>query len=43
MRHRGRIGSNDQELAVVFASEIEAGLALDAIAQAKWRRGYQNL
>ena len=43
VRNWGRIGTNGQELVEVFASEIEAGLALEAIAQAKRRRGYQDL
>jgi predicted DNA-binding WGR domain protein len=43
VRNWGRIGTNGQELAEVFASEIEAGLALEVIAQAKRRRGYWDL
>jgi predicted DNA-binding WGR domain protein len=43
VRKWGRIGTNGQELVGVFASEIEAGKALEAIAQAKRRRGYQDL
>ena len=43
VRNWGRIGTNGQELVGVFASEIEAGKALEAIAQAKRRRGYQDL
>jgi predicted DNA-binding WGR domain protein len=43
VRNWGRIGTNGQELAEVFDSEIEAGKALEAIAQAKRRRGYQDL
>jgi predicted DNA-binding WGR domain protein len=43
VRNWGRIGTNGQEPVEVFASEIEAGLALEAIAQAKRRRGYQDL
>ena len=41
----GRIGTNGQELVEVFASEIEAGEALEALevlAQAKRRRGYRD-
>jgi predicted DNA-binding WGR domain protein len=34
----GRIGTNGQELAEVFASE-----ALEALARAKRRRGYRDL
>ena len=35
VRNWGRIGTNRQELAEVFATEIEAGKALEAIAQVK--------
>jgi hypothetical protein len=38
-----RIGTNGQELVENFDSEIEAGKALEVIAQAKRRRGYQDL
>ena len=40
VRNWGRIGTNGQELVEVFASEIEAGLALEAIAQAKRVSGF---
>jgi predicted DNA-binding WGR domain protein len=43
VRHWGRIGTRGQELVEVFASEIEAGKALETIAQAKRQRGYQDL
>jgi len=43
VRHWGRIGTNGQELVEVFATEIEAGQALEVIAQAKRRRGYRDL
>jgi predicted DNA-binding WGR domain protein len=43
VRNWGRIGTNGQELVEVFASEIEAGQALEAIATAKRRRGYRDL
>lgn len=43
VRNWGRIGTNGQELVQVFASEAEAGRALEAVAQAKRRRGYQDL
>jgi len=43
VRNWGRIGTNGQELAEVFDSEIEAGKALEAIAQAKRRRCYRDL
>jgi hypothetical protein len=36
-RHQG------QELAEIHADELAAGQALEVIAQAKWRRGYQDL
>jgi predicted DNA-binding WGR domain protein len=39
----GRIGINGQELVEVFASEVEAGQALEVFAQAKRRRGYRDL
>jgi predicted DNA-binding WGR domain protein len=37
------IGTNGQELVEVFATEIEAGAALEALAKAKRRRGYRDL
>jgi predicted DNA-binding WGR domain protein len=43
VRHWGRIGTNGQELVEVFATEIEAGQALEAVARAKRRRGYRDL
>ena len=43
VRNWGRIGTTGQELVEVLADELEAGLALEAIAQAKRRRGYQDL
>jgi predicted DNA-binding WGR domain protein len=43
VRNWGRIGTHGQELVEVFADELEAGLVLEAIAQAKRRRGYQDL
>jgi predicted DNA-binding WGR domain protein len=39
VRNWGRIGTNGQELVEVFANEIEAGEALEAVARVK-RRGY---
>jgi predicted DNA-binding WGR domain protein len=42
-RSWGRIGTNGRELAEVFATEIEAGAALEAIARVKRRRGYRDL
>jgi predicted DNA-binding WGR domain protein len=43
VRNWGRIGTNGRELVEEFASEIEAGQALEVVAQAKRRRGYQDL
>ncbi len=43
VRNWGRIGTNGRELVEEFACEIEAGQALEAVAQAKRRRGYQDL
>jgi predicted DNA-binding WGR domain protein len=43
VRSWGRIGTHGQELVEVFATESEAGAALEALARAKWRRGYQDL
>lgn len=39
----GRIGTNGQEKAEEFTSEYEAGEALQTLAQAKRRQGYQDL
>jgi predicted DNA-binding WGR domain protein len=43
VRNWGRIGTNGRELVEVFATEIEAGQALEAIARVKRRRGYRDL
>ncbi|MFC1458160.1 WGR domain-containing protein [Microvirga arabica] len=43
VRHWGRISTNWQEKAEEFASEGEAGQALEAVARAKRRRGYRDL
>lgn len=43
VRNWGRIGTNGQEIVEVFATEFEAGRALEAIARAKRRRGYRDL
>ncbi len=43
VRNWGRIGTNGHELVEEFAGEIEAGQALEAVAQVKRRRGYQDL
>jgi predicted DNA-binding WGR domain protein len=39
----GRIGTNGQELVEVFATELEVGQVLEALARAKRRRGYYDL
>ncbi len=39
----GPIGTNRQEKAEEFASEDEAGKALETLAQAKRRQGYRDL
>ena len=43
VRNWGRIGTNGQELVEVFATEVEASRALEAVAAAKRRRGYRDL
>lgn len=43
VRNWGRIGTNGQEKAEEFATVVEAGQALEAIARAKRRRGYRDL
>jgi predicted DNA-binding WGR domain protein len=43
VRNWGRIGTTGQELVEIHADEIEAGQALEAVARAKRRRGYQDL
>jgi predicted DNA-binding WGR domain protein len=43
VRNWGRIGTNGRELVEVFPDEIEAGQALEALAEAKRRRGYRDL
>lgn len=43
VRNWGRIGTNGRELVEEFASENEAGEALEAIARAKRLRGYRDL
>jgi predicted DNA-binding WGR domain protein len=43
VRNWGRIGTNGRELAEVFATEIEAGEALEMLAREKRRRGYRDL
>ncbi len=43
VRNWGRIGTNGQELVELFATEVEAGQALEAVARAKRRRGYRDL
>jgi predicted DNA-binding WGR domain protein len=43
VRNWGRIGTGGQELVEIFADELEAGAALEALARAKRRRGYRDL
>lgn len=43
VRTWGRIGTNGQEKVEIHADELEAGKALEQIAQAKRRRGYRDL
>ena len=43
VRNWGWIGTNGQKMVEVFDSELEAGQALEIIAQAKRRRGYRDL
>jgi predicted DNA-binding WGR domain protein len=43
VRNWGRIGMNGQEKAEEFASEDEAGEALETLAQAMRRQDYQDL
>jgi predicted DNA-binding WGR domain protein len=43
VRNWGRTGSNGQELVEIHEDEIAAGLALEAVARAKRRRGYRDL
>jgi predicted DNA-binding WGR domain protein len=39
----GRIGTNGRELVEEFPTELEAGQALEALAQVKRWRGYLDL
>ena len=43
VRNWGRIGTNGQELVEMFASEADAGQALEVFAAGKRRRGYRDL
>jgi predicted DNA-binding WGR domain protein len=43
VRTWGRIGTLGRELAEAFDNEFEARQALEALARAKRRRGYQDL
>jgi predicted DNA-binding WGR domain protein len=43
VRSWARIGTIGSEMVEEFPSEIEAGQALEALAQMKRRRGYQDL
>ncbi len=43
VRNWGRVGTKGQEMVEIHADEVEAGLALEAFARVKRRRGYQDL
>jgi predicted DNA-binding WGR domain protein len=43
VRNWGRIGTGGQEMVEVYATDIEAGQALEAVARSKRRRGYRDL
>lgn len=43
VRSWGRIGTNGQEKVEIYATEAEAGAALEALARVKRRRGYRDL
>ena len=43
VRNWGRIGRNGQGLVGIHEDEIAAGLALEAVARAKRKRGYRDL
>ena len=43
VRNWGRIGTKGQGLVEITNEEIEAGQALEALAQPRRRRGYQDL
>jgi predicted DNA-binding WGR domain protein len=43
VRSGGRIGTSGQELVEIFASEIEAGKAREALAKASQLLGYRDL
>jgi predicted DNA-binding WGR domain protein len=43
VRNWGRIGTNGQEMVDIYDNEVAAGEALEAVARAKRRRGYQDL
>jgi predicted DNA-binding WGR domain protein len=43
VRNWGRIGTKGQELVEIHEDETTAGQALEAVARAKRRRGYQDL
>src|SRR5215217_7999201 len=43
VRNWGRIGTHGRELVEEFASELEAGQALEELARLKRRRGYRDL
>ena len=43
VRNWGRIGTKGQELLEIHQDENAAGQTLEAVARAKWRRGYWDL
>ncbi len=43
VRNWGRIGTFGQERAEEYGTEFEARQALEALARAKWGRGYRDL
>ena len=43
VRNWGRIGTSGREIVEVFAGGMEAGQALEMLAQEKRRRGYRDL
>jgi predicted DNA-binding WGR domain protein len=43
VRNWGRIGTKGQEMVEIHEDKIAAGQALEAVAQAKRRRGYRDL
>lgn len=43
VRNWGRIGRSGQEMVEIYADEIMAGQALEAVARVKRRQGYRDL